>query len=121
MKEERHATEGVERQAGASIRAHQGRARGARTIRKPRRGDRRPDGEQGARPVGRGEDEEPFVDAGHLVRSAGWASLSRGTTRSNIRPAVQRGEGARRERPFEDVEGAARTRLEPLAYRAAVR
>src|SRR5437016_8767459 len=119
MKEERHATEGVECQARASVRAHQGRAQGARPIRRPRRGDRRADGEQGARPVRRGEDEEPFVDAGHLVRSPWWPSLPHGTTRSHVRPALQRGEGARPEGPFEDVEGAAGTGPEPLAHRAA--
>src|SRR5213592_2853985 len=65
---ERDAAEGVECQAGASVRAHQGRAQGARTIRRPRRGDRCADGEQGTRSVGRVEDEEPFIDTGHLVR-----------------------------------------------------
>src|SRR5262245_65579006 len=49
----------MERQAGAAVRTRQGGARGPRPPRGRGRGDRRPDGEQGAGPQGRGEGGQP--------------------------------------------------------------
>src|SRR5687767_6076645 len=86
----RDAPEGLEREAGAAVQAHQARPQEAWTERGQGRGDRGTHREQGARAIRRGEDREPDVPEGHLVRTPrGPARQPEGSTRPNEGTAVR--------------------------------
>ena len=67
----------MEHEARTAVRAHQGQREGAGRLDEARQGDRREDGQQGARTQRRGEDVLPLLDARHLVRPARRAPLGR--------------------------------------------
>src|ERR671922_1342519 len=73
-----------------------------------RRGDRRADGAEGARPRRRDGDRVANLDAGHLLRPSRRTALrSERAPRADEGAALQRGQAARHQRPLEDEQAAA--------------
>src|SRR6266516_1665657 len=104
----------IQSQAGTAIRAHQGQREAARREHQPGGGDRGADGEQGARPLGRGEDGEPHVGPGHVLVPARWAALAPGRPGPDVCPALLRGAQPWHQGPFVHVQGAACAGTWPL-------
>src|SRR2546430_371260 len=96
-----------------TVRAHQGRPEGPRYLDRAGRGDRGPDGQQGARATRGGEDRVASVQDRYLFRPPGRAALARRSSGSYARSAVRGSPSPRDRRPLEDEQGAAATRGGP--------
>jgi hypothetical protein len=71
------------------------------------RGNRGPHGEQGPRPVRRGEDGEPHVNAGHFLLPPRWAAVAPGRSGPDLCAALFRGTQPWHQGPFVNEQGAA--------------
>ena len=118
--EVQHAATGMEQEAGAPVRAHQGRTAG--------RGESEDTAEEiAARTVNKeraryGEARvEPHLDEGHLVRPPRRPALTQGSRWSHVRPALQRGQGKEDQGPFQDEQGPAGARRRALTSSVAYR
>jgi protease I len=103
-----HASASVEREAGASVRAHQGGCPGAGRGRRDRGGNRGPHRQQGTSPRRRSQGSQPHLDRGHLLGSPGRAAVPSRTWRSYPRPALQRSPREEHQGSLDDDEGRAR-------------
>src|SRR4051794_17563770 len=101
----------LDRETGAQVRAHPRlRARPGR-IATARKGDRREDGQQGARPARPGADLLTIVDERHVVVAARRPPVRHQPAEgADEGPALQRGQAARHRGPVEDDQGPAAAR-----------
>jgi hypothetical protein len=113
------AVRGSWRQAGTSVRPHQERAETARPQRGHRRADRCPYGQQGARPLRRGQAAQPHLDPGHVLRPTRWPALPFRVEGPHQRAAVRRCPAQGNQGSLEDEQGGAVQRGRPLVRGAA--
>src|SRR6185503_13881194 len=95
-------------EARPPVRAHQGQRKRARRLHRPRRGDRRANGEQGASPLRRVAHRLSELDPRHLVESPRRPAFARQPhDRADEGAALQPGEAAEHQRPFPDEQAPA--------------